>query len=182
VFGQYHRTLGTHGQDVWATMAHLSVPDNLAGGSTRRDSFASHERLSYSGMKISVKKCVALAELWEGDRVVKLDAPFVYRKYEGQDPFSHIDQWGAEEEIPTETSSLYLGTTIAFNKEDEAKHGKHVIDSMKENILAIGRSRLNLTLKFHAIKTFELPRTSWLTETFSSQIFESSTRGYVVRS
>jgi hypothetical protein len=57
-----------------------------------------------------------------------------------------------------ETSSLYLGTTIAFNKEDEAKHGKHIITSMKDNILAIGRSRLNLTQKLHAIKTFELPR------------------------
>jgi hypothetical protein len=57
-----------------------------------------------------------------------------------------------------ETSSLYLGTTIAFNKEDGAKHGKHIITSMKENILAIGKSRLNLTQKLRAIKTFELPR------------------------
>jgi hypothetical protein len=113
---------------------------------------------NYTGIKINVKKCVALAELWEGDRAVKLDTPFVYRKFEGQDPFSHLEQWGADEEIPTETSSLYLGTTIGFNKEDEAKHGKHIIDSMEENILAIGRSRLNLTQKLHAIETFELPR------------------------
>jgi hypothetical protein len=29
---------------------------------------------------------------------------------------------------------------------------------MKENIVQIGRSRLNLTYRLHAIKTFELPR------------------------
>jgi hypothetical protein len=53
---------------------------------------------------------------------------------------------------------LYLGTTIAFNREDDAKHGKHILESMKENIDQIGRSRLNLTYRMHAIKTFELPR------------------------
>jgi hypothetical protein len=100
----------------------------------------------YTGMKINVKKCVALAELWEGDRAVKLDAPFVYRKFEGEDAFSHEERWGEDEEIPTETSSLYLGTTIAFNKEDEAKHGKHILESMQENILAIGNC-----MQLHAI-------------------------------
>jgi hypothetical protein len=131
---------------------------------------------NYTGMKINVKKCVALAELWEGDRAVKLDAPFVHRKYEGQDSFTHEDQWGAGEEIPTETSSLYLGTTIAFNKEDEAKHGKHILESMQENILAIGRSRLNLTQKLHAIKTFELPRIDF--RMMNGDIYQSDLREF----
>jgi hypothetical protein len=141
---------------------------------------------NYTGMKINVKKCVALADLWKGDRVVKLDAPFVYRKYEGQDPFGHIDQWGADGEIRTETSSLYLGTTIAFNKEDEAKHGKHIIESIQENIEAIGRSRLNLTQKLHAIKTFELPRIDFRMmngDIFQSDLreFDSWLRGQIMR-
>jgi hypothetical protein len=55
-------------------------------------------------------------------------------------------------------ASGLLGTTIAFNREDDAKHGKHILESMKENIDQIGRSRLNLTYRVHAIKTFELPR------------------------
>jgi hypothetical protein len=67
-------------------------------------------------------------------------------------------KWGEPEQIPMETSSLYLGTAIAFNREGEAKHAKHIFDSMKENILAIGRSHLNITQKLRAIKTFELPR------------------------
>jgi hypothetical protein len=131
---------------------------------------------TYTGMKINVKKCVALAELWEGDRPVKLDQPFVYRKFEGEDAFSHEERWGAEEEIPTETSSLYLGTTIAFNKEDEAKHGKHIIESMQENILAIGRSHLNLTQKLHAIKTFELPRIDF--RMMNGDIYQSDLRAF----
>jgi hypothetical protein len=86
----------------------------------------------YTGMKINVKKCVSLAELWNGDRAVKAEEPFFYRQYLGQN-FANEDQWGKEEQIPMETSSLYLRTTMAFNKEDEAKHGKHIITSMKEN-------------------------------------------------
>jgi hypothetical protein len=112
---------------------------------------------NYTGMKINVKKCVALAELWEGDHAAKMDTPFFFRQYPGKD-FGDNDQWGENEQIPSETASLYLGTTIAFNKEDEAKHGKRIIESMEENILAIGRSRLNITQKLHALKTFELPR------------------------
>jgi hypothetical protein len=89
---------------------------------------------NHKGMRINVKKCVALAELWEGDRAVKLDAPFVYRKFLGQDPLSHLEQWGDEEEIPTETSSLYLGTTIAFNKETKLSMGSTSLNQCKKTL------------------------------------------------
>jgi hypothetical protein len=83
-----------------------------------------------------------------------------------------------------ETSSLYLGTTIAFNREDEAKHGKHLLDSMKENIQAIGRSHLNITQKLHAIKTGELPRIDFRTmcgDLYQSDLwkFDSWMRGQI---
>jgi hypothetical protein len=96
-------------------------------------------------MKIYVKKCVALPQLWDGDRAVKVTEPYFYRPYLGIS-VGQEDQCGEGEQIPMESALLYLGTTIAFNKEDEAEHGKHIIDSMKENIEAIG----GFTPKFHA--------------------------------
>jgi hypothetical protein len=68
------------------------------------------------------------------------------------------DNQGEWWEIPTEATFIYLGTTIAFNKEDDAKHGKHVLGSMKEYIKLIGKSRLNITKELQAIKALELPR------------------------
>jgi hypothetical protein len=112
---------------------------------------------SYTGMKINVKKCISLVETWLADLQDRVAKPFYYRQCFGLDP-SGNEKWGDEEMIPMQTSSLYLGTTIAFNREDDAKHGKHLLDSMQENIDQIGSSRLNITQKMHAIKTFELPR------------------------
>jgi hypothetical protein len=60
--------------------------------------------------------------------------PYFHRPFLGLN-FPREEQWRKSEQIPMESASLYLGTTIAFNKEDEAKHGKHILDSMKENIL-----------------------------------------------
>jgi hypothetical protein len=116
---------------------------------------------NYTGMQVNVKKCVSLFETYtdtpKGKVLDKAHSRIYYRKYGGLDSYGN-EIWGEDEEIPLETSSLYLGTTIAFNREDDAKHGKSIIESMKENILQIGRSRLNLTYRLHAIKTFELPR------------------------
>jgi hypothetical protein len=112
---------------------------------------------SYTGMKINVKKCVSLVEIWNGDKQEKVKDPFYYRQYLGLDSAGN-QPWDQPEQLPMHTSSLYLGTAIAFNREDEAKHGKHIIDSMKENIDQIGRSHSNITQKLHTIKTFELPR------------------------
>jgi hypothetical protein len=134
---------------------------------------------NHAGMKINVKKCVALAELWDGDRAVKMTEPYFYREDEEFD-FGLRQKWGEPEQMPMGISSLYLGTTIAFNKEDEAKHWKHILDSMRENITAIGRSKLNITQKLHAIKTFELPRIDFRTmcvRTFANQTSELSTHG-----
>jgi hypothetical protein len=116
---------------------------------------------SYTGMQVNVKKCVSLFETYtdtpKGRTLDKAHSRIYYRKYGGLDSYGN-EIWGEDEEIPLETSSLYLGTTIAFNREDDAKHGKSILESMKENIMQIGRSRLNLTYRLHAIKTFELPR------------------------
>jgi hypothetical protein len=96
----------------------------------------------YTGMFVNVKKCVALAEIWQNGRRFELDQPIDY-----------CPRWESEEdrgermEIPTESASLYLATTIAFSREDEAKHGKHILTSMKERIRLIGESRLNLAQK-----------------------------------
>jgi hypothetical protein len=130
---------------------------------------------SYTGMRINVKKCVSLAELWDGDDLVKADDPFYYRTYEGMDPDGAI-RCGEKEQIPVQNSSLYLGTTIVLNREDEAKHGKHIIYSMKENIGQIGRSHLNITQKLHAIKTFELPRIDF--RMMCGDIYQSDLRDF----
>jgi hypothetical protein len=108
-------------------------------------------------MKVNVKKCVSLMETYTNGKLDKVQDRIYCRQYGGLDQYRN-EIWGEKEEIPLETSSLYLGTTIAFNREDEAKHGKHILESMKEHIDLIGQSRLNLTYRLHAIKTFELPR------------------------
>jgi hypothetical protein len=90
----------------------------------------------YAGMIVNVKKCVALAEIWQNGKRSELDEPFeYYPRWE-----SELNK-GEGMEIPTESASLYLGTTIAFNREDEAKHGKHVLTSMQE------RDRIRRRLK-----------------------------------
>jgi hypothetical protein len=82
----------------------------------------------------------------------------LYIPYVGLEPFTKEERWGEKEQIPMESSSLNLGTTIAFNREDEAKHGKHILYSMHKSIEAIGCSQLNITQKLQTIKAFELPR------------------------
>jgi hypothetical protein len=95
--------------------------------------------------------------LWDGDKQKKADEPFYYRPFEGTTGDGNL-KWCEPEQIPMETSSLCLGTTIAFKREDQAKHWKDILDSMRENIQAIGRSNLNITQKLHAIRQLELPR------------------------
>jgi hypothetical protein len=112
---------------------------------------------SYTGMQVNVKKCVSLMETYTNGKLDKVQKRIYYRQYQGLDQYQN-ERWGDKEEIPLETSSLYLGTTTSFNREDDANHGKHSLESMKENIEQIGQSRLNLTYRMHAIKTFELPR------------------------
>jgi hypothetical protein len=112
---------------------------------------------NYTGMRVNVKKCVSLLETYTDGALDKIQDRIYYRQYYGLDEFRN-EIWGEKEEVPLQTSSLYLGITIALNREDDAKHGKHILESVKENIDQIGRSRLNLTHRMHAIKTFELQR------------------------
>jgi hypothetical protein len=52
---------------------------------------------NYTGMKINVKKCVGLAELWDGERAVKMNEPYFYRPFPGVN-FAAEEQWGKEEQ------------------------------------------------------------------------------------
>jgi hypothetical protein len=106
----------------------------------------------YTRMIINVKKCVALAELWQNGK-----------RSESDQAFEYYPRWESETDKGQEWKSQQnqrhytWGATIAFNREDEAKHGKHVLTSMKERITLIWKSRLNVTQKMQAIKAFELP-------------------------
>jgi hypothetical protein len=56
-------------------------------------------------MKPNAKKCVSLVELWKNGKADKVDAPFYYRQYLGQDRPAD-KEWGPPEQIPMETISL----------------------------------------------------------------------------
>jgi hypothetical protein len=117
--------------------------DDLILYSDKEDSINKHLELfakycSYTGMKINVKKCVSLCEKWNADKQDRIPNPVYSRQYFGLEPATGEEKWGDKEQIPMQPSSLYLGTTIAFNREDDANHGKHILDSMRENIDQIG--------------------------------------------
>jgi hypothetical protein len=57
-----------------------------------------------------------------------------------------------------EIVSIYLGMPIGFNKFENKKHGQKVLASMMEDVKNIGRSRLKIVQKMHALKTFVFPR------------------------
>jgi hypothetical protein len=67
---------------------------------------------SYTGMKVNVKKCVSLAETYTNGNIDRIQERLYYSQYAGLDSYGN-ENWGEKEEIPLETSSLYLGTTIA---------------------------------------------------------------------
>jgi hypothetical protein len=126
------------GQDAPIRINTAAYADDLILYSDKEDGINKFLELlakycSYTVMMINVKKCVSLDEKWIGDRQDRVENPFYSRQYFGLDPLGN-EKWGEKEQIPMQTSYLYLGTTIAFNREDDAKHGKHTLDSMKENI------------------------------------------------
>jgi hypothetical protein len=57
-----------------------------------------------------------------------------------------------------EIVSIYLGMPIGFNQFENKKHGQEVLASMMEDVRNIGRSRLKIVQKMHALKTFVFPR------------------------
>jgi hypothetical protein len=62
------------------------------------------------------------------------------------------------DEIPMEMVSIHLGMPIGFNRYENTKHGQEVLSSMMEDACQIGRSKLQITQKMHALKMFVFPR------------------------
>jgi hypothetical protein len=60
--------------------------------------------------------------------------------------------------IPIQEASIYLGLPIGADKEECSMHGKGVIASMKDHIVKLGKSNLNIAQKMEGVKFMELPR------------------------
>jgi hypothetical protein len=57
-----------------------------------------------------------------------------------------------------EMASIYLRMPIEFNRCENSKHRQEVLSSMLEHARQIGRSKLHITQKTHALKMFVFPR------------------------
>jgi hypothetical protein len=96
-------------------------------------------------MKVNAEKCVSISQVWSN------------RGKADPDPF-YIHRDLGDQEIPMEIVSIYLGMPIGFNKFEGTKHGQEVLVSMMEDARNIGRSKLKLEQKVHALRTFAFPR------------------------
>jgi hypothetical protein len=65
------------------------------------------------------------------------------------------------EDIPIQEGSIYLGLPIGADKEECSLHGKRVIASMKDHIVKLGKSNLNIAQKMEGVKFMELPRVDY---------------------
>jgi hypothetical protein len=101
----------------------------------------------YAKMKVNAYKCVSISQIWSPSRHVEADMnPFFIQ---GETDY---------DEIPMEMVSIYLGIPIGFNRYENTKHGQEVLRSMLEDARQIGRSKLRITQKMHALKMFVFPR------------------------
>jgi hypothetical protein len=127
---------------------------------------------SYAKMKVNAEKCVSISQVLSGSKANRDPNPF------------HVHTEAGEEEIPMEIVSIYQGMPIGFNKQENTKHGQEVLASMMEDVKNIGRSRLKLVHKMHALNTFVFPRIDYrmkcagLTETHLDA-WDSQLRGIV---
>jgi hypothetical protein len=62
------------------------------------------------------------------------------------------------DQVPMEMVSVYLGMPIGFSRHENTKHGQKVLANMSEDARIIGRSKLRITQKMHALKMFVFPR------------------------
>jgi hypothetical protein len=119
---------------------------------------------NYSGMEVNVKKCASVSITWEGGKLVKNYQPFEIRK--GRCPMDKrgmpiedaMDDFCHPEEIPTQEASVHLGLPIGFDKEDCSVQGRLILTSMKDHIISLGKSNLNIAQKMEGIRFMELPR------------------------
>jgi hypothetical protein len=101
----------------------------------------------YAKMKVSAEKGVSISQIWSDRKHPEADTnPFFIRKTAGYN------------EIPMEMVSFYLEMPIGFNLYQNSKHGQEVFVSMLEDARQIGRSKLRITQKIHALKMFVFPR------------------------
>jgi hypothetical protein len=97
----------------------------------------------YAKMKVNADKCVSLSQIW-------LPAQ---RAQDDMNPF-WIKGAKGYEQVPMEMVSVYLGMPIGFNRYENSKHGQEVLASTLEDARIIGRSKLRITQKMHALKMF----------------------------
>jgi hypothetical protein len=101
----------------------------------------------YAKMKVNADKCVSLSQIWLPTQKAEEDMnPFWIKGEKGYD------------QVPMEMVSIYLGMPIGFNRYEKTKHGQEVLANMLEDARIIGRSKLRITQKMHALKMFVFPR------------------------
>jgi hypothetical protein len=119
---------------------------------------------NYSGMEANVTNCVSVSITFQDGIREDQYQPFYMRK--GRCPVDRLGMPVEEqmanfcypEAIPIQEASIYLGLPIGADKEECAMHGKRVLASMKDHIIKLGKSNLNIAQKLEAIKMMELPR------------------------
>jgi hypothetical protein len=101
----------------------------------------------FAKIKVNADKCVLIFQIWSAQKRPEADMnPFFIRGTAGYD------------EIPMEMVSIYLGTPIRFNRYENSRHKQEVLTSILEDTRQIGRSKLRITQKTHALKMFVFPR------------------------
>jgi hypothetical protein len=115
-------------------------------------------------MEVNVSECVSVSITWQGGHREDQYQPFIMRK--GRSPMDaqglpiveEFARYCHPEEIPVQEASIYLGLPIGADKEECSMHGKRVLISMKDHIIKLGKSNLNIVQKMEGIKFMELPR------------------------
>jgi hypothetical protein len=119
---------------------------------------------NYSGMEVNVRKCASVSITKEMGKLVKNYEPFVFRK--GRSPMDNrgmpieeeLVNYCHREEIPRQEASIHLGLPVGPDKEDCSLQGRLILSSMKDHIITLGKSNLNIAQKIEGIKFMELPR------------------------
>jgi hypothetical protein len=131
------------------------------GGQAMLDALA--DFWNYSGMEVNVSKCISVSITWADGRREDHYQPFLMRKgrcpidADGM-PIEEMAHYCRMEDIPIQEASIYLGMPIGAGKEEFLQHGKRVIVSMKDHIVKLGKSNLNIAQKLECVKFMELLR------------------------
>jgi hypothetical protein len=119
---------------------------------------------NYSGMEVNVNKCVSVSITYQDGFREYQYQPFVTRKgrcpmdRDGMPIVEEMARFCRPELIPIQEASIYLGLPIGADKEETAMHGRSAIASMKDHIIKLCKSNLNIGQKLEGVKMMELPR------------------------